>query len=163
MKFPVFHWQEPQPHNGEVPTSAKHPPMGTPPLVRKWTPEEESSWPLGPLPPCHVSTAMALRTSAIFSFLGGHLSDVRVGQTPLPFHRLERVRKGEINLLLPLGFFFESLIKDTWLEKRFGLLVNTQLTVISETICCYLEQHCSIELSALMEMFYIYAFQYSNY
>lgn len=80
MEFPIFHWQEPQPHNGEGPTSVKAP-HGDPSPSEEMYPEEESSWPLGPLLPCHVSTAMALRTSAIFPFLSGHLSDVRIRQT----------------------------------------------------------------------------------
>lgn len=79
MKFPIFHWQEPQPHNGEGPTSAKAP-HGDPSLVRTCTPEEEYPWPLAHAT-LHVSTATALRTPEGVPFLGGRLSDVRIGQT----------------------------------------------------------------------------------
>nr|KAF6476771.1 ubiquitin conjugating enzyme E2 E2 [Rousettus aegyptiacus] len=52
MKFPVFRWQKPQPHKRDVPTSVKAS-HGDPSTSEEMTPEEESSWPLGPLPPCH--------------------------------------------------------------------------------------------------------------
>lgn len=110
---------------GKVPP-VRRPHMGTPPLVRKCTPEEESSWPLGPLLPCHVSTAMALRTSAIFPFLGGH-SSVRIGQNLFLF--LLNIQKRRYKP--PFTFFcliFASLRKRICLDKTVGqdkLLVRT--------------------------------------
>ncbi|XP_023116371.1 ubiquitin-conjugating enzyme E2 E2 isoform X5 [Leopardus geoffroyi] len=46
--------RNPSPVMGKVPP-VRRPHMGTPPLVRKCTPEEESSWPPGPLLPYHVT------------------------------------------------------------------------------------------------------------
>ncbi|XP_026352714.3 ubiquitin-conjugating enzyme E2 E2 isoform X2 [Ursus americanus] len=46
--------RNPSPIMGKVPP-VRRPHMGTPPLVRKCTPEEESFWPLSPLLPCHVT------------------------------------------------------------------------------------------------------------
>lgn len=163
MKFPVFHWQEPQPHNGEVPTSAKHPPHGDPSPSEEMDPWRGVLLAIGPTATLPREYSNGFEDFGNFFISWWPFVWCESWPDPLPFHRLKCVRKGEINFLLPLGFFFESLIKYIWLEKRFGRLFNTQLTVISETICCYLEQHCSIELSALMEMFYICAFQYSNY
>lgn len=72
---------------------------------------------------------------------------------PLPFHPLKHFRKGDKSLLLSPCFFFASLIKRICLDKRLELLGRTQLSMISETICSYLEQYFSIQLSAVMEMF----------
>ncbi|XP_043451450.1 ubiquitin-conjugating enzyme E2 E2 isoform X3 [Prionailurus bengalensis] len=46
--------RNPSPVMGKVPP-VRRPHMGTPPLVRKCTPEEESFWPPGPLLPYHVT------------------------------------------------------------------------------------------------------------
>uniref|UniRef100_A0A8C5YGM3 E2 ubiquitin-conjugating enzyme n=1 Tax=Microcebus murinus TaxID=30608 RepID=A0A8C5YGM3_MICMU len=46
--------RNPSPIKGKVPP-VRRPHMGIPSLVRKCTPEEEPSWPLGPLLPCHVT------------------------------------------------------------------------------------------------------------
>lgn len=162
MKFPIFHWQEPQPHNGEVPTSAKAP-HGDPSPSEEMDPWRGVLLAIGPMATLPREYSNGFEDFSNFFISWWPFVWCERWPDPLPFHHLKHFRKGELNLLLSFCCFFASLLKRLWLEKRFGLLVNTQLTVVSETICCYLGQHSSIELFALMEMFCIYAFQYSNY
>lgn len=159
MKFPVFHWQEPQPLMGKFPP-VRRPHMGTPSLGRKCIPEEEFSWPLGPLSLCHVSTSMALRTSAVFSLFGAHSSEVIRPLslfTPLNISEKERDNPPFIPLLLSCKFNKQNL------DKRLGLLAKTRLRVCSETVGYCLEQRCSVELSAVMEVLCVCAFQHTSY
>ena len=79
MKFPVFHWQEPQPHNGEGPTSAKAP-RGGPSPREECTPEEE---PPATAAPRECSSSSG--TSARARSLGVRLSAGRIGQTLVLF------------------------------------------------------------------------------
>ena len=149
MKFPVSHWQEPQPRNGEGPTSAKVPHAG--PSPRESVPPEEEP----PAAARHVSTAAAAGPQLVLGFwvpvcLPGELA------RPSSFSSSTFRKGAESASLLPF-----SKLNRNCSDRRRGLSVEAQVRC-QWNVLCRLGQFCSLELSAATEMFRACAFQHSK-
>lgn len=133
MKFPIFHWQEPQPHNGEGPTSAKAP-HGDPFPSEEMYPRRGMLAP-GPTAALPREYSNSFEDLSSFSTSWWPFVSCENWPDPLPFHPLKHFRKGAVSLFSSLCFSFASLIKIICLNKNLGLLVTPQLSVIREACC----------------------------